>query len=326
MWSKCLVLAVGAVLALPAAPPQKASKKPSGSKSAAPGAAAAKKSALDKAHLESYFRHLYFWGPQIQVEVGDFSPSPIPGLLQTTVKASYGQLADQQTFYVSKDGKYIITGTMYDAADNPFRADMNKITTALQPSFGAAAAPVVIAVFSDFQCPHCRNEAKVLRENLVKAYPKEVRVFFKDYPLANHDWARPAAIAGRCIFRQNAEAFWAYHDWVFDKQAEINAANFRQKLNEFIKGREIDALQLNQCFEKRETEPEIEKSIAEARSLRVNSTPTLFINGRRLGAIPWETLKQYIDREIEYQKTAQAEAEKCCEVSLPSIFPSSGNK
>ncbi len=298
---------------------------PNAPRKSAPAAAAlpADKSALNKQHLEAYLRHLFLWAPQVKVEVGDYTPSPVKGLMQTVVKASFGAASEQVTFFVSADGKYILNGSLHEAAANPFQNEISRITTSLQPSFGAPGAPVTLVLFSDFQCPYCREEAKELRENLTKAFPTQVRVYFKDYPLANHDWARPAAMAGRCIFRQNPLAFWEYHDWAFDKQSEITAANFREKLAGFIQGKEIDPLQLNQCLDRKETEAEVEKSIAEARSVRVNSTPTMFLNGRRLGRVPWANLKQIIEAEIDYQKTAQnAGEQECCEVRLPTPFPS----
>jgi len=326
MRPRVLALAFGLGLALwslpqgpaPAQPPvKKAAPKKS---AAAPARPAGEKSGLNKQHLEGYLRHMYLWAPQVKVEVGDFTPSPVAGLLQITVRASFGPNTEQMTFYVSADGKHILAGNLHQAAEHPFRGDISKITTSLQPSFGTPGASVVLVNFSDFQCPHCRDEAKVLRENILKAYPTQVRVYFKDFPLSNHDWARAAAIAGRCIFRQDPLAFWTFHDWAFDKQAEINAANFREKLTGILKDKEIDPLQLNRCIDKRETEAEVDKQIVEGRSLRVNSTPTVFINGRRVGNVPWPTLQQYIDREIEYQKTAKnAGEQECCEVRLPGL-------
>ena len=60
--------------------------------------------------------------------------------------------------------------------------------------------------------------------------------------------------------------------------------------------------------------------IAEARALGVNSTPTLFINGRKIaGYVPWENLKQIIDLEIGYQATAKNAGEACC--ALPPLSP-----
>jgi protein-disulfide isomerase len=324
MWSRTGTVAFFLALALSAAPPQTPAKKAAPAPPAS-RPSAGEKSALNKEYLAGYLRHLYLWPAEVKVEIGDFKPSAVGGLLETTVLATFGQASDQMVFYVSKDGKHIFNGKVFAAADTPFREELSKITTALQPSFGAAGAQVTIVAFSDFQCPYCREEAKVLRENIVKTYPTQVRVYFKDMPLANHDWARPAAIAGRCFFRQNQQLFWEYHDWAFDKQSEINAANFRQKVAEFIKGKQVDPLQLNRCLDQRETEEEVTKSIAEARSLRVNSTPTVFINGRRLGGTPWPNLKQIIDAELNYQKTAAAASEECCEVKLPSLVPAGPN-
>ena len=299
-------------------PGQTPSKKSAQKNSALAGGP---QSGLNKQHLEAYLRHFFMWNPQIKVEIGDFTPSPIPGLKQTSVRASFGPASEQLVFYVSEDGKHILNGTVHEAAANPFKNEISKITTTLQPSMGAPGATVTMVVFSDYQCPHCREEAKELRQNLVKAYPTQVRLYFKDYPLPTHDWARPAAIAGRCIFRQDPLAFWDFHDWVFDKQSEITAANFREKLAGFVKGKEVDPLQLNQCLERRETEPEVDKNVAEGKSVRVNSTPTLFLNGRRLGRMPWANLKQVIDIEIDYQKTAKNAGEaECCEVKLPTPF------
>jgi len=283
--------------------------------------ATVKKSALDKQTLETYVRHLFVWGPQIKVEVGDPKPSTIPGMLDVNVHASAGEASQDELFYVSKDGQRIIRGSVFDVTENPFKADLDKLKTDSQPNFGTPGAPVVLVLFSDFQCPYCRDEAKMLRANVVSSYPKEVRVYFKDLPLVQiHPWAKPAAIAGRCVFKQNPDAFWAYHDWVYEHQAEITAETFRDKIMEFAKGKEIDALQLGRCMDTKSTEPEVDKSISEARDLRINGTPTLFINGRRLAnQSAWSDLRQVIDQEIEYQKVAKNAGEDCgCLVSLPA--------
>ena len=57
--------------------------------------------------------------------------------------------------------------------------------------------------------------------------------------------------------------------------------------------------------------------------MAVTSTPTIFVNGRKLaGNVSWPQLKQIIDYEIEYQKTAKNAGEDCgCDISLPSLLP-----
>ena len=63
-------------------------------------------------------------------------------------------------------------------------------------------------------------------------FPTQVRVYFKDFPLEPiHPWAKPAAIAGRCVFRQKPAAFWDFHDWIFEHQGEITVENLKDKVD-----------------------------------------------------------------------------------------------
>jgi protein-disulfide isomerase len=283
-------------------------------------ATAEKKSAWDKPTFEAYVRHLNVWGPQIKVDIGAPKPSPIAGFSEVIVHASAGTASADFSYYVSKDGQKILQGSVYDISENPFKTDLDKLKTDLQPSFGTPGAPVVLVEFSDFECPMCKEEAKMLRDNLLSTYPKQVRFYFMEYPLDQiHPWARAAAIAGRCIFRQNANAFWEFHDWIFSHQDEVKPENLKDKVLEFAKGKEIDALQLTRCMDNKESEAEVNKAQAEGREVGVNATPTLFINGRRLvGRTDWPTVRGVIDFEIEYQKTAHNAGEDCgCEVKLP---------
>jgi protein-disulfide isomerase len=302
----------------------KSAKKGAPAKPATPSAKAPAKSALDKATLEAYIRHLFVWGPQITVSIGDPENAPMPGFKQVKIHAAAGNASQDEIFYISNDGQKVLRGQVFDIKDNPFRPELQKLKTELEPSFGTPGAPVVLVLFSDFQCSFCKEEAKMLRDNLLSAYPKQVRVFFKDFPLEQiHPWAKPAAIAGQCIFTQNAPAFWDYHDWIYDKQAEITPENLKDKALEFAKSKQIDSLQLARCIDSRATEAAVNKDIAEGRDLNVQSTPTVFVNGRRVtGRTDWNTLRSIIDYEIEYQKTAKNAGEDCgCDVSLSSAFP-----
>lgn len=309
-------------VAIPAAAEPASAHKAAPKKAAAHRAPAeSKKSAFDKTTLEAYVRHMGVWGPQISVQISDPVPSPIPGLMQVEVHATAGLASQKQTFYISKDGSKIMTGNIYNINKNPFQNDLDKLKTTSEPSFGTPGAPVVLVVFSDFECPYCKEEAKMLRQNLPSAYPKQVRTYFIDFPLEQiHPWAKAAAIAGRCIFHQRDSSFWAYHDWLYDHQAEITADNIRAKVLEWAKGANLDVLALQHCMDAKTTEPEVNRNIEMARSLQVNQTPTLFVNGRRLlGGISWSDLRQIIDYEIQYQKTAHNAGEDCgCELKLPT--------
>jgi protein-disulfide isomerase len=278
------------------------------------------KSALDKATFEAYVRHLYVMDSRIAVQISDPKPDEMPGFSEVTVHASLGNQSQDIVFHVSKDGRKIVQGTIFDIAHNPFQPELAKLKTEGAPGEGTSGAPVAIVEFSDFECPYCKEESKLLRENLLSAYPTQVKLYFKEFPLDSvHPWARRAAIAARCVQRQDAASFWAYHDWIFGQQGKVTPENFRDQVMAWAKGQDkIDGAKLGACIDNKETEADVDKSVAQGRDLGVNSTPTLFINGRRIDkAIDWPSLKGIIDFEIEYQKTAHNAGDDCgCELKL----------
>jgi protein-disulfide isomerase len=279
-----------------------------------------KKSALDKATLEAYVRHLMVMDSRVTVEVSDPQPSELPGFVQETVHASIGNQFQDFTFLISKDGSKIVQGNVFDIASNPFKHDLDKLKTEGAANFGTPGAPVVVVEFSDFECPYCRDEATLLRSNLPASYPKQVHFYYKELPLESiHPWARAGAIAGRCVLRQSNDLFWEFHDWIFAHQGEINAGNLKEKVMEWAGSKSaVDSAKLRQCIDTKATDGEVNQSLAEARALRIDQTPTLFVNGRRIGgAFDWPSLRGIIDYEIEYQKTAKNAGEDCgCELKL----------
>jgi protein-disulfide isomerase len=288
---------------------------------AVPAQNTAKKNAFDKAWLETYVRHLWVLSPEYNVSISDPKPSAdLPELKEITVKVSQGPASQQVVLLVSSDGSKIIEGSVYGVGANPYKGNLDKLKTQFQPSLGTPGAPVVLVEFSDMECPHCKEEAKMIRENLIQTYPKQVRLYFKDFPLTSiHPWAKAAAMAGRCVFNNNATSFWDYHDWIFAQQDAITPENLRDKVMEWAKGqKDIDALQLGRCIDEKATEKEVNDSAAEAVALQVDSTPTVFINGRHVpGGSDWATLKRVIDNELKYQETAKDAGEDCgCETKL----------
>lgn len=277
-------------------------------------------SAFDKTTLEAYLRHLLAMTSDVQMTISDPKPSGVPGLKQVDVRLSLGPRHQDETFFISDDGKKVVRGVSYDISQNPFQPELDKLHTDLSPSFGEPGAPVVLVLFSDFECPNCKDEAKILRDNIPAKFPKEVRLYYKDYPLeAIHPWAKAAAMDGRCVFRQSPAAFWKYYDWMYEHQADMTPDNLKDKVMDWAKTADIDTLQLGRCIDTKATEGEVDKEIAEAQALRVEGTPTTFVNGRRLfGNYPWQNMEQIINGELNYQKTHPDAGEKCCELTIPS--------
>jgi protein-disulfide isomerase len=294
-----------------------ANKEPVSSNQSAP------KSALDKTSLADYIRHQFLLPPNLQVTASEPMPSEVPGLKKMEVYVSDGSGTRQQVdFLVSSDGTKIVQGKVYDIRESPFAAELKILSkTDGLARMGPATAPVTLVVFSDFQCPYCKEQAKILRQNLKGIYGEKVRMFFKDLPIEQiHPWAKPASLIGRCIKRAGDERFWQYHDWVFENQASFTLDNIKAKSLEFANKNAMDTLMLGQCIEGKVTEPEVAAAAADARALQVASTPTAFVNGRRLvGNLPWDQMKAVLDYEIDYaQKHAN---EPCCEakVAIPGV-------
>ncbi len=285
-------------------------------------------SAFDKSQMEAYVRHLFVWPPPIEITVDDPKPSPLTGFKEVTVHATQGEAHQDETFYVSANGRQILQASIYNITENPFHDNLSKINVEGRPSLGTPGAPVVIVEFSDFQCHFCKEEAKVYRENL-KDFPKEVHFYFADFPLENvHPWARAAAIAGRCVYRQNADAFWKFHDWIFDNQEQITPENLRQKVIDWGTGTgpdaglaALDITQLTSCMDTKATDAEVETTVKMGKALGIGSTPTSYINGRPMvGANPWPDLKRVINFEVGYQETAHNAGENCgCDVRIPKF-------
>jgi len=281
----------------------------------------APKSAYDKPTLEAYLRHLFVLPAQITVAINEPTPSPFAGFKEVRVRLSQGPQFQDVTLYVSNDGKQVVQGSFYDIAQNPFKPELDKLKTQFSPALGTAGAPVAMVVFSDMQCPHCKGEAEMLRQNLIQNYPTQVRLYFKDYPLESlHPWAKAAAAAGRCVFQQGNEAFWEYHDWIFAHQESLTVENLKDQILGWAKGaKNVDAVKLGACIESKSTMAEVDAEMQQGQELAITGTPTMFVNGRRIPqTIDWPNLKNMIDMEIVYQKTAKNAGDDCgCESKLP---------
>jgi protein-disulfide isomerase len=260
------------------------------------------KSALDKSALEAYLRHVELYRGTVTYKIDDPRPSKdLPGFSEVEVHLSFDGGTKDERYYVSKDGQILVNGDVYRINGNPFQTNLDRLSLADLPSLGPTNAPVTIVEFGDLECPDCRMEAPILRHNVRETFGSQVRLYFKDFPLGSiHPWARAAAIAGRCVYHQDAKAFWDFYDWIYENQQEIEPDNLNSKILAWAGQNGLDARRLGGCIETKASEPEVDRSLAEGRSLGVRGTPTLFINGRKIGGLAWPDLELVIRKELEY--------------------------
>ena len=244
-------------------------------------------------------------------QIDDPKPSKyLPGFSEVLVHLIFNSAERDELFYVSSDGQTIVRGDVFNLGKSPFQSNLDKLTLADQPSFGPADAPVTIVEFGDFECPDCKMEAPILRHDMPEAFDGKVRVIFKNYPLEGHPWARAAAVDGRCAYRQGQPAFWKFYDWIYDSQDGITVENLNSKVLAWAGENGVDTVKLGQCMDSKATEPEVSRSIAEGHELGISGTPTLFINGRKIGGLMWPDLQLVLNKELEFTKEKSAASPK----------------
>lgn len=168
---------------------------------------------------------------------------------------------------------------------NPVKIDVGE-----SPVKGPGEAKVTVIEFSDFECPYCREASDTLGE-LLKRYPKEVKLSFKHLPLPFHTQATPAALASMAAHEQGK--FWEYHDKLFEQQDQLGAPTFEKIAREI--GLDIEK------FKQDITSEEIKRKITEdeklAEKLEIEGTPAIFVNGVQFtGIVPIEDLSNLVDR------------------------------
>jgi protein-disulfide isomerase len=124
-----------------------------------------------------------------------------------------------------------------------------------------------------------------------------VRFVFQNFPLPIHNWAQKAAAYADCVGRASNDAVWKFIDAVYEAQNDITADNADQKLTDLADKAGVKGSDIAACAAKAETEARVEASVNLGKSLDVNSTPTIFINGRPVGVAGnnYDVLKQLVD-------------------------------
>ena len=162
------------------------------------------------------------------------------------------------------------------------------------PARGSASAAVTIIEFSDFQCPYCLRASPALKQ-LLDNYKGRVRLVWKDFPLTQiHPQAFKAAEAAHCAGDQGK--FWEYHDVLFANQAALLVDD----LKKYAKGASLDTARFAACLDTSKYAERVRDGVAMGNRLGVNSTPTMYINGRVVsGAYPYDDLAAIVDEELE---------------------------
>lgn len=168
---------------------------------------------------------------------------------------------------------------------NPVKMDVGK-----SPVTGPDNAKVTIIEFSDFQCPYC-SRGRSTMEEIMKAYPKDVKVAFKHYPLPFHKEAEPAARASWAAQQQGK--FWEYHDALFQGQDKLGTEFYLATAKEL----KLDVDKFKKDMESEAAKQQVKDDMELASKNGIQGTPGFFVNGVAVkGAYPASHFKGIVDR------------------------------
>lgn len=160
------------------------------------------------------------------------------------------------------------------------------------PARGPADAPVTIVQFAEYQCYYC-NQVKPALERLLEAYPGQIRLVWKDYPLSNHGRAVPSAVAAHCAGEQGK--YWEMSQVLLANQHALSDVDMAGHAGDL--GLSPEPFQT--CMTSGRYDAGIRADQALGKSLGVDATPTFFVNGVLLsGAQPYERFQQLVEREL----------------------------
>lgn len=175
------------------------------------------------------------------------------------------------------------------------RPDPNRIynlPTGNSPFKGPADAPVTFIEFSDFQCPFCAR-VSALVDQVLKAYPNEVKFVYKELPLRIHPDAMNASRAGLAAHRQGK--FWEMHDKMFANQRALDPESLKKYAREIG----LDMARFEADMNSPEVQKQIDEDVRLAQASQVTGTPTLFINGKRVVNRSFEGIKAMIEEALK---------------------------
>ena len=234
--------------------------------------------------VESFLHEQFGYQPDVTWKIVSIKPSTIDDLAEVNVVLASGQGQQLSRFYVAPDGKHALVGEISPFGAKPFEPAKEALDKGVTgPSKGPKDATVMIVEFGDLQCPACKAAQPTI-ESLVAAEPN-ARFVFQNFPLEMHNWAERGAAYSDCVGRASTDAFWKFVSKTYEQQSDITKENVDEKLKAIADQAGVKGSEMQACADNPETKAHVDASIKLGKSVDVTGTPTLFINGRKVGSI-----------------------------------------
>ncbi len=168
-----------------------------------------------------------------------------------------------------------------------------KIATEGHPSRGEATAPVTVVMFSDFQCSACSATHPILKKVLAE-YGNKVRLVVRDYPLTVlHKDAYRAALAANAAAAQGK--FFEYTELLYANQSALDDESLKKYAAEVG----LNLPQFGLDFQSEKIAAEVKRDMDDGKSLGINGTPTIFVNGVKVRDLSADGFRDAIDRALK---------------------------
>ncbi len=234
--------------------------------------------------VDSFLQQTFGYQPDLTWKISSIKPAAVAGLAEVSVVLASQQGQQLSRFYVSQDGMHAVVGDIIPFGAKPFDPAKKMLEKGISgPERGLKNAPVTIVEFGDLQCPACKAAQPAI-EALVAAEPT-ARFVFQNFPLEMHNWAAKGAAYADCVGRASNDAFWKFVAKTYETQADITAATADEKLTAIADGAGVKGADIAACAAKPETKAHVDASIELGKLVDVSGTPTLFINGRKIGSL-----------------------------------------
>ena len=171
--------------------------------------------------------------------------------------------------------------------------DPVQIETRGAPTTGPANARITLVEFSDFQCPYC-SKASVQIAAILKAYPNDVKLVFKQFPLDNHPQAMISAQASLAAWNQGK--FWQLHDLMFANRTKLSP----QAIHYWADSLKLDMKKFDADLNSPTVKKQVLKDLEDGEKAGVEGTPTLYIDGQRYnGDLDLAKIKPVLDEQLK---------------------------
>jgi protein-disulfide isomerase len=164
---------------------------------------------------------------------------------------------------------------------------------------GNPKSAVRVFIYDDLQCSECATLRTMLDEKLLPKYGARVAFVHRDLPLPRHNWARPAAIAGRWVFAQSSELGIRYRREILAEQTNITLANLPDWLREFAKRCKLSETGIVDSLKDPVLASMVDQDYNAARGRGVTKTPTVYIGNQAfVETVIYEEIAAALDVEL----------------------------